>query len=263
MKLTPRHRSLRLRAMDGEANIGRLTGVGTVFDASYRIAPNRTETVAPEAFITSLRENPVMPIFWSHGWAKDTNETPIGIARLRSTEFGIEIESAQLNMSNAKAQDVWFAVTADEEGGAALREWSLGFIATEIKEREQDGVPDDYILRGDLLEISVTLRGAAVTYMGADRSDQYAMREAEYLALREAEIESGIYEAAAPAASGAGNDDAGSENEPVVETVEEPTGSSEETAPVETDEVTTRQLQLLRDHPGFRAAVRAQITDTA
>ena len=261
MKHALRNRTIRLRAAE-DGTPGLLTGVATVFDTPYRIAPRRTETVTRETFETSLRNTPVIPIFWGHGWAKGTNETPIGVARLRNDEGGVTIQSAQLNMENDKAKDIWFAMTADESGEAALREWSLGFLASQVRQREVAGTPDDLIERGDIIEVSVVLRGAAPTFMGADGS-AYAMREGDYLALREAEIDAGtVYTADSPAASGA---DAGVTNEaPAASGAETETGTSEviveETS--EPSEVELRQLQLLQS-PGFRAAVRAQITDTA
>lgn len=221
MRTALRYRSVQMEAAGED---GPLTGYATLFDAPYPIAPGLTETVKRGAFDAGLRERDgIVPVFWNHGWAK-TNEEPVGWAKLREDATGVRIEEAHLFTDTPRGSSIDQSTRA-----RSLREWSLGFRADKIRKR----AANEDIEIGDIVELSVVVRGAAPTTMGF-RSDDEVTR------LREA----GIIDADAEIID---------ETEPT----EPPEGESEgEDAGGDETVVIREQAYGLLQHPGVRDAIR-------
>lgn len=161
--------ALRYRAVELGADDDEGFGHATFYDVPYKIAPNKTETIAPGAFDDALRaRDGIVPIFWSHGWAK-TNAHPDGHATLESDGSGVRVRDVVFyDTDGGKA----LAAATDAK---ALREWSLGFKAGKIRVRAHD----ERIERGEIVELSVALRGMAPTTMTFRSDDDIArLREA-------------------------------------------------------------------------------------
>lgn len=224
--------ALRQRAVTvTEQEDGRLGGYATVFDTPYPIAPGLTETIMRGAFDEKLRaRDGIVPVFWSHGLAK-RGEEPVGWARLREDGQGVAIDEVEFfDTDRGRAID---AATKAK----ALREWSLAFTADKIRQRQGD----EGIERGEIIELSVVVRGAAPTTMTFQRADDLVrLREAGLLDAG-AEI---IDETEEPnptdppegGEGGEGSEDPENEGEPAVELREQAYG--------------------LLKHPGVRDAIR-------
>lgn len=146
---------------------GVLTGYGAVYETPYKIpGTRRRESLSSSAFVDNIAErNGAVPIFWGHGWAKEANATPIGVAHVRSDEQALHIERAELFVDiSAEAQAVWRAYAA-----GALREWSVGFKPAENGISVRGDL--DYITRGELLELSMVVKGAGYTDTTSVRED--------------------------------------------------------------------------------------------
>lgn len=173
MTPTLRYRSIQLRASSEQEGV--LTGYATIYDTAYQIAPGLTETICRGAFDTSLREvDGIVPVFWNHGWAK-TNAAPIGWARLRGDENGVHIDECHLFLNSEEGLRVWEAAKA-----TAIREWSLGFKGDRIRRRGKD----EGIEAGTIIELSVVIKGAALTTMSVRSED-------DLVSLREFELAEG------------------------------------------------------------------------
>lgn len=224
--------ALRQRAVTvTEDADGRLGGYATIFEAPYPIAPNLTETIHRGAFDQKLRERDgIVPVFWAHGLAK-RGEEPVGWARLREDGNGVRIDEVEFfDTDRGRAIDAGTRTRA-------LREWSLGFTASKIRQRSGD----EGIEEGEIIELSVVVRGAAPTTMTFQREDDLVrLREAGLLDAG-AEI---IDETEPPEPTdppeggegGEGDEDPENEGEPAVELREQAYG--------------------LLKHPGVRDAIR-------
>lgn len=250
MRNATRYRPVRMRAAQ-DAEPGVLHGEATVFDAPYGIGPKTTETITRETFATSLGAHNVVPVFWGHGWAK-TNAAPIGVARLRNGETGVEVEQAKLFLDTDEGNRVWQAhLGLENEDGTrtpGLREWSLGFLASKVTRMRSDNGINERIDEGNIIELSVVLKGAAPTVMRSD-SGLVELREAE------AELGTVVVDNTSDGASGSGAGGDGQSEPPA-----DDKNVSEGTTEVP-EEISARALELLRE-PGFRASVRANLTAT-
>lgn len=151
-----------LRAVtDDDAPEGILRGYAATYGESYKTGPRSTEVIQRGAFDDDLAgKGNVIPVYASHGWAKESNDVPIGIAHVRSDGDRIEIEEASLYIdTDPKAMSVWRAA---KDGG--LREWSIGFIPAKITYGQTRS--DEVIEQGELLEVSVVLKGMATGLTG-------------------------------------------------------------------------------------------------
>lgn len=149
-----RYLPVQLRASKDESvPSGVLIGYASVYDVAYRVGYGIEETIAPGAFADSIVERDgVFPLFYQHDW----NE-PIGYALASEDKVGLKVEAHLFMDDNERARSVWRAADA-----GALREWSIGFIPTEILQRtdEDSGTDVEEIVRGSLIEASVVVRGA-------------------------------------------------------------------------------------------------------
>lgn len=151
---------LRAVTDEGEPE-GILSGYAATYGESYKTGPRSTETIQRGAFDADLAEKGgVIPVFYGHGWVKGSNEAPIGVAHVRADGDRIEISEANLYIdTDPKAMSVW---RATKDGG--LREWSIGFQPTEISFGRTRF--DEFIEKGELLEVSVVLKGMATGLTG-------------------------------------------------------------------------------------------------
>lgn len=157
----------RLRAVtDGDTPEGKLRGHATTYGEAYKVGRG-TETIQRGAFDADLSDKGgVVPVFWGHGWAKESNEAPIGYARIDGTGTRMEVDAELFIDTDPKAMSVW---RASEVG--AIREWSVGFKPTDIGHGRTRS--DEVIRQGELLEVSVVLKGqaAGLTGMAEVRED--------------------------------------------------------------------------------------------
>jgi len=151
---------LRAVTDEGEPE-GTLRGYAATYGESYKTGPRSTETIQRGAFDDDLADKGgVIPVFYGHGWAKGSNEAPIGVAHVRSDGDRVEITEATLYIdTDPKAMSVWRSA---KDGG--LREWSIGFRPSEISFGRTRS--DEFIEKGELLEASVVLKGMATGLTG-------------------------------------------------------------------------------------------------
>ena len=170
-----------LRAVtDDDAPEGILRGYAATYGQAYRTGARSTETIQRGAFDADLSDKGgVISVFYGHGWRKGSNEAPIGVAKIRADGDRIEIEEASLYIdTDPKAMSVWRAA---KDGG--LREWSIGFIPAKITYGQTRS--DEVIEQGELLEVSVVLKGMATGLTGmsevreADDEDETEDPEAD------------------------------------------------------------------------------------
>ncbi len=176
--------TVRIRETSETEKFGIIEGESATFGVKYRISPTRTESLRDGAFDASLAEKGgVLPVFWSHGWKK-TNETPIGHAMMRA-EDGVMKTTAHLYIhTDPRARSVFEATDA-----GALTEWSVGFLTPNPDDVQLRG-DNEEVVRGDMLEVSIVMKGAgltAVTNTREDESDAEAEASAAALAAEEAE----------------------------------------------------------------------------
>lgn len=170
-----------LRAVtDDDAPEGILRGYAATYGQAYKTGARSTETIQRGAFDADLSDKGgVISVFYGHGWSKGSNEAPIGVAKIRADGDRIEIEEASLYIdTDPKAMSVWRAA---KDGG--LREWSIGFIPAKITYGQTRS--DEVIEQGELLEVSVVLKGMATGLTGmsevreADDEDETEDPEAD------------------------------------------------------------------------------------
>lgn len=179
MKIRELSASLRAVTDEGEPE-GILRGYAATYGQAYKTGARSTETIQRGAFDADLSDKGnVIPVYASHGWAKGSNEAPIGVAKVRADGDRIEIEEASLYIdTDPKAMSVWRAA---KDGG--LREWSIGFIPAKITYGQTRS--DEVIEQGELLEVSVVLKGMATGLTGmsevreADDEDETEDPEAD------------------------------------------------------------------------------------
>lgn len=164
--MKPRRLAVKFRAAPDEGE-GVLIGYASTYDAPYQLSARAFESITRGAFDESLAaQDNVIPIFWEHTWTdvKGTPQPPIGVARARSDEHGVHVHAQLFHEDLPAAKAVWLAAKA---GG--LREWSLGYVATEVRKDEQLRNLE-HVDKGEILEASVVVRGAANTEMIAVRA---------------------------------------------------------------------------------------------
>lgn len=147
-----RHRSFRMRAVE-DAPEGVVEGYITVFGTAYDIGWGLREQIEPGAFDGSLSETEgVIPIYYQHDHR--TGGTPIGTGTVTRDAKGYLVRAELFVDDDPKARAVWRTMAK-----GALREWSVGFTTPEdgdvVRDRDLES-----IVRGDLMEASVVLRGA-------------------------------------------------------------------------------------------------------
>ena len=144
-----RYRSFEVRAA-ADAPEGVVEGYITKFDVDYPIGWGLRERITAESFRGSIEERDgVLPIMYQH----DHKNPPIGVATLTTDEQGV-LARVQMFLEDARGAAVYRAMQA-----GALREWSVGFTTPNEGDVERDR-DVEIIIRGDLLEASVVLRGA-------------------------------------------------------------------------------------------------------
>jgi HK97 family phage prohead protease len=152
---TTRHTALRLRVADSSQGI--VEGVGATFGVPYGIDGGRKEILRSGAFTESITKGGgVVPVFWAHSWAKD-NGAPIGVATVSTRDGQLHTRAQLFIDTNETARSVFEAAKA-----GALREFSVGFVTPNATDVRLNGDTDE-VIRGDLLEVSVVMKGAGVT----------------------------------------------------------------------------------------------------
>lgn len=149
----------------GEAE-GIVEGYSAIYEESYRVWADLTETIGENAFAESIKERGgVVPLFWAHGWQK-SNDTPIGHALVREDKTGLHTE-AHLYIEEPRVRSLFQAVEA-----GAIREWSIGFIARQIETTRTDDGEDERIVDGELIETSLAVKGMNPgTFVTSTRDD--------------------------------------------------------------------------------------------
>lgn len=141
---------IRVRSLTGVTSGGEgiLIGDVTTYNHAYNIGWGWKEQVEPGAFDPLTN---ALPIFYLHHW----DLGPIGTASLTDTGTGIRAK-ATMFMEHDLSSRVYQASAA-----GALTDWSISFITI-----GDDGIKSDtksqvdHIVRGEILEASVVLRGA-------------------------------------------------------------------------------------------------------
>lgn len=157
----------------GEAE-GIVEGYSAIYEESYRVWADLTETIGENAFAESIKERGgVVPLFWAHGWQK-SNDTPIGHALVREDKTGLHTE-AHLYIEEPRVRSLFQAVEA-----GAIREWSIGFIARQIETTRTDDGEDERIVEGELIETSLAVKGMNPgTFVASTRDDDLEGAAAE------------------------------------------------------------------------------------
>ena len=141
-----RHRRFELRAAE-DLGEGVVRGVVTTFDDPYPIGRSLREVITRSTFDLSQS----VPLFFEHRWG----DGPIGVSRsLAAGSDGLEAEF-ELFLDDPRARSVWRAMKA-----GALREFSIGFMPTELTEERSAEHTTEKIIKGDLIEVSSVVRGA-------------------------------------------------------------------------------------------------------
>lgn len=143
-----RLRAVQVELLEAPAGEGRVRALVTTFDRAYGIGPRTTETIGRSTFA----DGPV-PIYFQHGHG----EVPVGDAMATAGERGTELD-VQFYLDTERGRACYRA-----QQSGALKEWSVGFVADNddiVVTRAADGAVNEHIAKGDLLEVSVVLRGA-------------------------------------------------------------------------------------------------------
>lgn len=134
--------------LEAPAGEGRVRALVTTFDREYGIGPRTTETIVRSTF----DDGPV-PIYFQHSHG----DVPVGDATATAGPRGTELD-VQFYLDTERGRACYRA-----QQSGALKEWSVGFCADPADitiTRAADGTINERIDRGDLLEVSVVLRGA-------------------------------------------------------------------------------------------------------
>lgn len=139
---------------------GEVEAIAAVYDVRYRVGPETYERVREGAFTDSIAANPNLPIFWEHSWQR--GDAPIGIGRAREEGAAIRISGRLFVDEDDRARNIYRAMTGDPESGIGptIREWSVGMIAGKNPGEVEVHGDTEEIVRADLAETSVVLRGA-------------------------------------------------------------------------------------------------------
>lgn len=143
-----RRRAVQVELLEAPAGEGRVRALVTTFDRAYGIGPRTTETIGRGTFA----DGPV-PIYFQHGHG----DVPVGDAMATAGERGTELD-VQFYLDTERGRACYRA-----QKSGALKEWSVGFVADNddiVVTRAADGAVNEHIAKGDLLEVSVVLRGA-------------------------------------------------------------------------------------------------------
>lgn len=147
-----RFRTFEVRAAE-DGSEGVVEGLVTKFGTEYPIGFGLRESIEPGAFDGSLESSGgVIPIYAQHDHKH--GGTPIGVGTVTRSDDGYKVRAELFIDDDPKARSVYRAMKA-----RALREWSVGFVTP--NESDVVRVRDlEKIVRGDLMEASVVLRGA-------------------------------------------------------------------------------------------------------
>lgn len=139
-----------------------IEGIGGTFGVPYSIGGGRTETLRSGCFTESLRRSDTAPVYWSHDW-RDRGAAPIGHAQLREEADGVHATIQLYVDTDPKARSIFNAVEA-----GALRELSLGFLTPNSSDVVRRHMNEE-VVRADLLELSIVMRGAGTTEIASTR----------------------------------------------------------------------------------------------
>jgi HK97 family phage prohead protease len=143
-----RRRSAGTATVSGD---GVVVGHASIFGNEYGVGYGVMEKVRAGAWAESIRaQGGVAPVFYEHDW-----NNPIGAALVSEDRVGLRAEATLFVTSDPKAMSVYRAAQAN-----AITAWSLGFIPEVVEVSERDGVTVEEIVRAELLEVSLVVRGA-------------------------------------------------------------------------------------------------------
>lgn len=129
---------------------GVLTGTVSAYGTPYNVGRGLKESITTGAFNDSLRAcGGILPVFYQHDW-----DNPIGDASTSDLESRLNVEATLYIAENERARSVYRGAQS-----RALRDWSIGFIPTVLR-MDTDDRSLEHVDAGDLLEVSVVVRGA-------------------------------------------------------------------------------------------------------
>lgn len=142
--------AVEIRETD-DVPVGIVVGYASMFDVTYNIGAGFRERIEKGAFADTIKERAPFPIFYQHDWSD-----PIGVtSKIEEDDRGLRFEARLFIEDGGRARSVFRAMEA-----GALREFSIGFIPTEIRRDEEDGSTIETITAASLLEISSVVKGA-------------------------------------------------------------------------------------------------------
>lgn len=152
MAIRKRRIRMKVRATP-DAGDGTFSAVVSTYSLEYDIGWGWTEQILPGCFTESIAAHPTIPVYHQHDW----DSAPIGSCQPSEQGSGLEV-SGQLYVG-AEFADPFVKRIYQAMLDEALEEWSIGFWPEEISWSE-DSPTCDSIVKGDLAEASICVRGA-------------------------------------------------------------------------------------------------------
>lgn len=150
-----RQATVRLRTDAFNPTAGTFSAYVSVYDVEYEVGSFFAwrEKISPGAFDASIRDRPIVPVFYEHKW----DAGPLGSASMSSDSRGLRADGGlYLDLGSDLVSRVHRGM-AD----GALNEWSIAFYVDEDGiEWTRDNPDLDVITRGDLAEATICVRGA-------------------------------------------------------------------------------------------------------
>jgi hypothetical protein len=148
-KVAKRRLRMKVRATPENGDGTFLAQVST-YELEYDIGWGYTEQILADCFADSITAHPTIPIFYNHGWMAG----PMGSGQPTENKADLTV-AGRLYLGQGDLVGRVYQAMLDE----ALEEWSIGFWPEEIA-WSKDNPQCDQIVRGDLAEASICIRGA-------------------------------------------------------------------------------------------------------
>lgn len=140
---------MKVRATPDEGE-GTFEAKVSTYGLAYDVGWGWTEKILPGAFAESIEQHSTIPVFYTHDWAAG----PLGVGKPVESDDMLTV-AGKLYLGMAERIDVIYQAMLDE----ALEEWSIAFWPETIT-NDKDEPNCDQIVKGDLAEASVCVRGA-------------------------------------------------------------------------------------------------------
>lgn len=132
------------------AGDGTFSAVVSTYQLEYDVGWGWTEQIMPGCFAESIKTHAAIPIFYNHQW----DHAPIGSGTAAEDGNQLVVTGGLYLGAGDMVTRVYQAMV-----DGALEEWSIGFWPEEMA-WEQSNPNCDQIIRGDLAEASICIRGA-------------------------------------------------------------------------------------------------------